>query len=69
MRALYTSEQIEEIINIFTGFKSIFSVHQLKLRVNRFFVNSVMDTNFNTVLNDLYRLGFIGNFFSGFSNV
>lgn len=26
MRALYTSEQIEDIINVFTGFKSIFSI-------------------------------------------
>lgn len=63
MRALYTSDQIEEIINTFTGFKSVFSVNQLTTRVSKFFANSIMDTNFNTVLNDLYRLGFIGNFF------
>ncbi|WP_044878200.1 P-loop ATPase, Sll1717 family [Paenibacillus sp. IHBB 10380] len=62
MRALYTSEQIEDIINIFTGFKSIFSVNQLRTRINKFFGNSIMDTNFNSVLNDLYRLGFIGNY-------
>lgn len=63
MRALYTSEQIEEIINVFTGFKSVFSVHQLRTRVNSFFGNSILDTDFIAVLNDLYRLGFIGNFF------
>jgi hypothetical protein len=63
MRALYTSEQIEEIINVFIGFKSVFSVHQLRTRVNSFFGNSILDTDFIAVLNDLYRLGFIGNFF------
>ncbi|MGP1908360.1 P-loop ATPase, Sll1717 family [Metabacillus sp. JX24] len=63
MRALYTSEQIEDIINVFTGFKSIFSVDQLRTRVSKFFGNSIMDTNFNAVVNDLYRLGFIGNYF------
>jgi hypothetical protein len=63
MRALYTSEQIEDIINVFTGFKSIFSVNQLRTRVSKFFGNSIMDTNFNAVVNDLYRLGFIGNYF------
>ncbi|WP_146553784.1 P-loop ATPase, Sll1717 family [Rummeliibacillus sp. SL167] len=63
MRALYTSEQIEEIINVFTGFKSVFSVHQLRTRVNSFFGNSILDTDFIAVLNDLYRLEFIGNFF------
>ncbi|MFS0659452.1 hypothetical protein AB1L07_11490 [Niallia alba] len=62
MRALYTSEQIEDIINVFTGFKSIFSVNQLRTRISKFFNNSIMDTNFNSVLNDLYRLGFIGNY-------
>lgn len=63
MRALYTSEQIEEIIIVFTGFKSIFSISQLRTRVSDLFSNSIMDTEFNTVLNDLYRLGFIGNYF------
>ncbi len=62
MRALYTSEQIEDIINVFTGFKSIFSVNQLISRIKKFFSNSIMDSNFNSVLNDLYRLGFIGNY-------
>lgn len=62
MRALYTSEQIEDIINVFTGFKSIFSVNQLRTRISKFFGNSILDTNFNSVVNDLYRLGFIGNY-------
>ena len=62
MRALYTSEQIEDIINVFTGFKSIFSINQLKERVSNFFPNTIIDTDFFKVLNDLYRLGFVGNY-------
>lgn len=62
MRALYTPEQIEDIINVFTGFKSVFSVSQLRTRISNFFSDSIMDTNFNAVVNDLYRLGFIGNY-------
>lgn len=62
MRALYTAEEIEEIINVFTGFRTVFSVSQLKTRVSEYFANGVMDLHFNSVLNDLYRLGFIGNY-------
>lgn len=62
MRALYTSEQIEDIINVFTGFKSVFSVSQLRMRIENYFKSSIMDTDLNAVLTDLYRLGFIGNY-------
>ncbi|MCM0756967.1 MULTISPECIES: P-loop ATPase, Sll1717 family [Sporomusa] len=62
MRALYTAEEIEEIINVFTGFRAIFSINQLKERVSKYFSNSIMDLKLNPVLNDLYRLGFIGNY-------
>ena len=63
MRALYTSEEIEEIINVFTGFKSVFSISQLRVRIKDYFTNTIIDEKFNHVLNDLYRLGFIGNYF------
>lgn len=63
MRALYTSEEIEEIIIVFTGFKSVFSVSQLRERIREYFSDTIMDTKFNAVLNDLYRLGFLGNYF------
>jgi hypothetical protein len=61
MRALYTSDEIEDIINVFTGFRSIFSIKQLKARVNEYFPDTIMKTKFSSVLNDLYRLGFVGN--------
>nr|WP_320147816.1 hypothetical protein [uncultured Anaeromusa sp.] len=63
MRALYTAEEIEETINVFTGFKSVFSVIELKNRISTYFSESIISHKLPTVLNDLYRLGFIGNYF------
>lgn len=62
MRALYDAEEIEEIINVFTGFRAIFSIKQLKDRLSEHFPNSIMDKHLVAVLNDLFRLGFIGNY-------
>lgn len=60
--ALYTSEQIDIIINCFMGYKTAFSVSQLRERVSTYFSNTVLDTQFIQVIDDLYRLGFLGNF-------
>lgn len=61
MRALYTSEEIDEIINIFTGYRTIFSVKKLQKRIDKYFPESIMKKKFVLVMNDLFRLGFIGN--------
>lgn len=62
LRALYDSEEIDIIINCFMGYKTSFSVRQLKERIATYFPNSVLETHFNQVIDDLYRLGFLGNF-------
>ena len=62
MRALYTSEEIDCIISCFTGFKTVFSIRDLQKRIKQFYVGTVLEDKFIQVLNDLYRLGFIGNF-------
>lgn len=62
MRSLYTAGDIETIINCFTGFKSIFSVQQLRTRISDYFLGSILEIKFNQVLQDLYRLGFLGNY-------
>ena len=62
LRALYTSEEIDIIISCFTGYKTAFSVSELRDRISTYFKNTVLYDKFNQVLNDLYRLGFIGNF-------
>lgn len=62
LRALYTSKEIDDIIDCFMGYKTAFSVKQLRRRISECYPNTIMDTNFNQVINDLYRLGFLGNF-------
>ena len=62
LRALYNAQEIDTIINCFMGYKTAFSIKQLRRRIADYFPGSVMDTNFNQVIDDLYRLGFIGNF-------
>lgn len=62
LRALYTSEEIDSIITCFTGFRTTFSLQDLRYRVKAFFANTVLDNKFIDVLQDLYRLGFLGNF-------
>ena len=62
LRALYDPEQIDCIISCFTGYRTVFSVNDLRKRVKQYYSNTVLDTNFIQVLNDLYRLGFLGNF-------
>lgn len=62
LRALYNPQEIDSIINCFMGYKTAFSVKQLRRRITDYFPGSVIDTNFSQVIDDLYRLGFIGNF-------
>ena len=62
LRALYNPKEIDTIINCFMGYKTAFSVKQLRKRISDYFPGSIIDTNFNQVIDDLYRLGFIGNF-------
>lgn len=63
MRALYTSDEIDSIFSCFTGYRTTFSINELRQRIERFYRDSVLDTHFVQVLNDLYRLGFLGNVF------
>ena len=62
LRALYTSEEIDSIISCFTGFKIIFSISDLQNRIRHFYGGTVLEHKFVQVLNDLYRLGFLGNY-------
>lgn len=62
MRALYSTEEIESIISCFVGYKIIFSAKQLKERLKEYYPDSILNQNFNAVIRDLYRLGFLGNY-------
>ena len=62
LRALYDTYQIDIIISCFMGYKTTFSVSQLKERIDKYFKGSILETNFAQIIEDLYRLGFLGNF-------
>ena len=62
MRALYSEKAIDEIITCFTGYNAYFKYDDLNERIQRNFHNSIMATELHTILSDLYRLGFIGNY-------
>lgn len=62
MRALYTSEDIDVVISCFTGFRSVFSISQLKKRIDSLYSNTILSKKFSEVIEDLYRLGFLGNY-------
>lgn len=62
LRALYTSEEINDIITCFTGYRTSFSVGDLQKRIDQYFSETILKTKFRQVIEDLYRLGFLGNF-------
>lgn len=62
LRALYNPEEIDVIISCFMGYKTTFSLSQLRHRVSTYFQGTILDTRFVQVIDDLYRLGFLGNF-------
>lgn len=61
LRALYTAEEINDIITCFTGYRTSFSVKDLQKRIDQYFSETVLKTRFRQVIEDLYRLGFLGN--------
>lgn len=62
LRALYTAEEIDDIITCFTGYRTTFSVRDIKKRIAENFQDSILCTKFRQVMEDLYRLGFLGNY-------
>lgn len=65
LRALYDPEQIDTIISCFTGYKTAFSFTELTDRINKYYKETILHSKLTVILNDLYRLGFLGNFFPG----
>ena len=65
MRALYTAEEIDLIMNCLTGFKRVFSYAELLTRIEKIYKNTFLYEKLQNVLVDLYRLGIIGNYMDG----
>lgn len=61
MHALYSEREIEYIFNCLQGYKSVFSFQEIVSRVQKLCPDSFFAKEPTTVLNDLYRMGVIGN--------
>lgn len=61
LNALYAPDEINIIFMCLTGFKPSFSYDELVTRINKYFSQSILTSRINSVLNDLYRIGIIGN--------
>lgn len=62
MRALYSPDDIDCIVRCLTGFRIVFSMEELERRIAKYFNATILSTNLNSILNDIYRLGIIGNY-------
>ena len=65
MRALYSAEEIDLIMNCLTGFKRIFSYKEISSRVHGIYNQTFLQSKLLSVLTDLYRLGIVGNYMNG----
>lgn len=63
LRALYKADQIDTIISCFTGFKTTFSYSDIQQRVAQYYPNTVLEKQLTQILEDLFRLGFLGNYY------
>lgn len=61
LNILYTPEEMEEIISLFRGFNAVFSLQDLKNRITNNYLGTIWETKLNSILSDLYRVGFLGN--------
>lgn len=61
MCALYTTKEIEQIFSCLQGFKISFTYQEIFDRTKMLYPDSKISTNCFTVLNDMYRMGAIGN--------
>lgn len=61
LSALYSNQEIEEIISCFNGFQISFSFDEIKERWQILYPESPFTTKLLSVLQALFRIGFIGN--------
>lgn len=62
MRALYKADEIECIFNCLQGYKALFSFNEISQRAKTLYPDSILAKETYTVLNDMYRIGVIGNY-------
>lgn len=52
---------MKEIISLFRGFNAVFSLQDLRNRITNNYSGTIWETKLNSILSDLYRVGFLGN--------
>ncbi len=62
LRALYTSEEIDDIFKCLTGYRVLFTKSELQYHSSQISPTSILSKNPESVLQDLYRLGVVGNY-------
>ncbi len=62
LNASYSKEQIDEIFIWLNGFRTIFTLKELKERIEKYFPTSSLKNDIVTVLKSLFRVGVIGNY-------
>ena len=65
MRALYNNDEIDSIFRCIQGYKTAFSFTEIQKKKKRLEPDSVLARKPNRVLEDLYRIGIIGNHLEG----
>ncbi|WP_181884356.1 P-loop ATPase, Sll1717 family [Neobacillus piezotolerans] len=62
LNAIYKPDEMEEMLSWIRGFKSPFSLLEFKKRIENFSVDNEKVKRLNTLLEDIYRVGIIGNY-------
>lgn len=62
LNAIYSPSELEEIFTWLRGYKSPFSLLEFKMRIDKISVDNSLKSRLNQVLEDLYRVGIIGNY-------
>ncbi len=62
LRATYQSREIDEIKKVFLGYKTIFSKKELIARINSNNLSQMWKENLDEIIDNLYRVGFIGSY-------
>jgi CxxC-x17-CxxC domain-containing protein len=61
LNSTYTSDEIDGIISLLSGFKTQFRLDELHDRAKTFFRGCFSENQIQSIVNDLYRVGVLGN--------
>lgn len=62
LRAIYTAQEIDGIFTCLKGYRDVFTMEEIQEHARTNFPDTPLAQNTRTVLEDLYRLGILGNY-------